>query len=456
MQHNQKLGRNIYGKAVPMKISILFALLLIGLTWYAGDVVNGAALPIDPALARQYFAELKRISDYDNGKLWGVRLYGPTMFVDPESRSIVANQPDQGGQLKVEDGIYVGSLGPEINTANTATKWSGTFWTMVSWNAISDADQYERARLLIHESWHRIQKELGIPSALTSNVYLDGINGRVSLLLEFRALSRALLAQKESERREAIADALIIRQYRQSQFPQNNENAFERHEGMAEYTGLKLCGLPDSLLIRIAARKLKLGESNDGLANSFPYMTGPAMGLLLDQYNSNWRPEVRKGADLPSLIAEAIGWQAPIGNEQIRVAADLADAKYEKAKLLEDETARAALLEKTSEVYRNRLLTHERLVIPNNNLQFSFNPQEKLIPLDTTGVIYKTMRLSGDFGVLEVTDGILRTNDWQFFIVAVPEKIDGNPIHGEGYKLQLNTGWHVIDKTKGIFVIEKK
>jgi hypothetical protein len=439
-----------------MKMRILFTLLLIGLTWYAGDVVNGAALPIDPALARQYLAELKRISDTDNGKLWGVRLYGPTIFVDPDSRSIVANQPDQGGQLKVEDGIYVGSLGPEINTANTATEWSGTFWTMVSWNAISDTDQYERARLLIHESWHRIQKELGIPSALTSNVYLDGINGRVFILLEFRGLSRALLASDKSERREAIADALIIRQNRQSQFPQNNENAFERHEGMAEYTGLKLCGLPDSLLIRIAARKLKLGESNDGLANSFPYLTGPAIGLLLDQYNADWRAEVCKGAELPVLLAAAIDWHAPIGNEQIIAAADLAGAEYEKAKLLDEETARAVLLEKTTEMYRNRLLTHERLVIPNNNLQFSFNPQEKLIPLDTSGVIYKTMRLSGDFGVLEVTDGILRTNDWQCFIVAAPDNVDTNPIIGEGYRLQLNPGWQIAGKTKGIFALEKK
>jgi hypothetical protein len=431
-------------------------LILFGLSLCSCGAKPRSTGSIDPAKARMYFAELKAISDADNGKLWGVQLYGPTMFVDPDSRSIVANQPDQGGQLTASDGILVGKLGPEVITANTASEWSGTFWTMVSWNALSDTDPYERARLLVHESWHSIQKELGIPSAITSNIYLDEPEGRISLIMEFRALSRALLATNKAEQREAIADALVIQQYRQSIFPHNNENAFEKHEGMAEYTGLKLCGPPDSLLIRFAARKLELGESNDGLANSFAYLTGPAWGLLLDQYATEWRAQVCKGSELPTLLAAAINWQAPTGNEQIKAAIDLTDAKYGKAKLLEDEKAQAAIQKKIIDGYRERFLTNDRLVIQNNNLQFSFNPQEKLIPLDSTGVIYKTMRLSGDFGVLEVTEGILRTNDWQYFIIPAPEKITENPIVGDGFKLRLNSGWQVVAKTKGIFILEKK
>jgi hypothetical protein len=161
-----------------MKKNFLLALVLIGLTWYPGIAVSETAGTIDPVLARRYFAELKRISETDSGRLWGIQLYGPTMFVDPNNRSIVANQPDQGGQLTADNGIYVGSLGTDVNIANTATEWSGVLWTMVSWNVLSTADPYDRARLLIHESWHRIQKDIGIPSTVTSNTYLDGLDGR--------------------------------------------------------------------------------------------------------------------------------------------------------------------------------------------------------------------------------------------------------------------------------------
>jgi hypothetical protein len=218
---------------------------------------------------------------------------------------------------------------------------------------------------------------------------------------------------------------------------------------------LKLCGLPDSLLNKVAAKKLQLGENNDGLANSFPYLTGPAMGLLLDQYSSDWRLKVRQGADLPTLLAAAVDWNPPAGKEQLKTVVDQLGARYEAAELRENEAAKAAQQEKIADDYRNRLALRGRLLIPNNNLQFGFNPQEKLIALDTVGVIYKSIRLAGDFGVLEVASGILRTNDWQFFIAVAPDKLDGDPIIWEGYTLQLNPGWRVVDKGKGIFILEK-
>jgi hypothetical protein len=176
-----------------MKLNIRHFLLVVGLVCFVGNVVSIEAEPIYHETARQYFAALKKISDTDGGRLWGVKLYGPTLFVDPTSRSVVANQPDQDKRLIAKDGIYVGSLEPEINIANTAMAWSGTYWTMIDWNTLSSSNQYDRDRLLVHESWHRIQNEIGIASTTTSNIYLDGSDGRVSLLLEFRALSGALL-----------------------------------------------------------------------------------------------------------------------------------------------------------------------------------------------------------------------------------------------------------------------
>jgi hypothetical protein len=438
-----------------MKMAIIFVLLAIGL-FCGADIVSGGTASIDASLARQYFDDLKKISDADSGRFWGVPLYGPTLFVDPDSRVIVANQSDKNGQLMADNGIYRGTLEPSVNISNTAIEWSGTLWTMVSWNAISNTDPYDRAKLLIHESWHRVQNEIGIPSTVTANVHLDEMNGRIYLVLEFRALVRALLAKEPTEQKDAIGDALTFRHYRQSLFTNNNENAFERHEGMAEYTGLKLCGLPDSLLSRVAAKKLQLGESNDGFANSFAYLTGPALGLLLDCHTSDWRGKVRKGANLPDLLAAAVNYRSPSDNEQLQKAAELAGTKYEAAKLIASETAQTQQQGQIVDAFRNRLLSEGRLIIPNINVNFSYDPREKLVSLDTTGVICKTMRLTGDFGILEVTNGILRTNDWQYFIAVAPGPVTGNPVTWDGYILQLNPGWQIVTKSNKTFVIEKQ
>ncbi len=419
--------------------------------------IDSTSINLDQA--RQYFEELKAISDRDAGQLWGLPLYGPTMLVDPDTRFIVANQIDRDGRLTADRDVYTGTLESEINIANTSISWSGTVWTMVNWNAVSANNPYDRANLLIHESWHRVQEELGIPSTTTSNFYLDELDGRIGLLLELRALDRAVLANDSATQEKAIRDALTLRYYRQSLHPGNNENAFEKHEGMAEYTGLKLCGLPDSLITKVVARSLQLAESNDGLANSFAYLTGPALGLLLDCHSKSWRDSVRNGIDLPTLLASAVGWRVPAGRERLRIAADSIGRGYGSSALIANETARVREQENTEntvESFRNRLSTHGRLMIPNSNLYFSFNPMEKLIVFDTTGVIYKTMRLTGDFGILEVSDGILRTNDWQYFIAVAPDRVTGDSLTWQGYTLQLHPGWLIESVGPNTFTTSKK
>jgi hypothetical protein len=41
--------------------------------------------PIDFSLAEQYFQEAQAICRADSGKLWGVSLCGPIMFVEPNT-----------------------------------------------------------------------------------------------------------------------------------------------------------------------------------------------------------------------------------------------------------------------------------------------------------------------------------------------------------------------------------
>src|ERR1041385_4538114 len=88
---------------------------------------------IDTKLAAQYFRQLKQTSERDGGKTWGVALYGPMMFVDPDTGNVVANQADLEHRLVAQNDVFVGKLPGEINRANTATDWAGVHWTMVMW-----------------------------------------------------------------------------------------------------------------------------------------------------------------------------------------------------------------------------------------------------------------------------------------------------------------------------------
>ncbi len=167
----------------------------------------GAAQPapktgsIDTVQAAKVFKEVQAISDRDGGKMWGAPLYGATLFVDENTRALVANRPDYQNLLKPSGEVFVGSLPAEQNVANTSVRWAGVSWTMVRWPLPEDA--FERDKLVIHESFHRIQEQLGLGGPDTSNDHLDSKDGRIWLQLEWRALTMALPEQKDVVRRRS-------------------------------------------------------------------------------------------------------------------------------------------------------------------------------------------------------------------------------------------------------------
>lgn len=113
-------------------------------------------------LAEKYFSELKEILDIDNGNLWGINLYGPIMFVDPETREVIANKQTKDSSFTKKGNVYYGVLPKEINIANTARDYKDELWTFVKWNN-NLLSETERNILLIHECWHRIQSQIGLP-----------------------------------------------------------------------------------------------------------------------------------------------------------------------------------------------------------------------------------------------------------------------------------------------------
>src|SRR5512134_283269 len=140
-----------------------------------------AAASADPPIplerARNVLEEARLACAEDAGALWGLSLCGPLLLVDPQSRFTVASEADGGGVLRAEGSVFAGVLPPDVVVANTATRWGGTLWTMVMWPSIGPRPAQQR-RLLMHESFHRIQADLGLPAANTNNPHLDSLEGR--------------------------------------------------------------------------------------------------------------------------------------------------------------------------------------------------------------------------------------------------------------------------------------
>jgi len=411
--------------------------------------------PINLSTAKSYFSELDSLCTVDNGKLWGVNLYGATMIVDPQSRFIVANQSDNNRSLKEKSGVYIGKLPLNYNISNTSFDWNGKKWTMVMWNALPSTDKYSRNQLFIHESWHRIQNEIGVKPLMSENTHLDGLQGAILLKLELTSLKQALQTEEIVQRKKYLSNALTIRTYRQLLFPNNTENDFERHEGMAEYTGYKLCGLNDGVITKAISKRLELSMDKDGLANSFAYLTGPAYGILFDNLLNNWIKEILQGKSLPEIGLEIDGINISSDSTKLKSAISKIISEYHAEPLIKGETEKFEQQKKQITYYKQKLINGNQLIIKNNNLNLSYNPQEKLIPIDSLGVVYKTMRITGEWGFLEVNNGVLRTNDWQAFIVSAPTSVNTGTIEESDYKLVLNNGWCVYKIMDGKYTLKK-
>lgn len=436
---------------------IFFRLIIAILTIQIMFPVNlKAQEKTDYALAKSYFAALDSLCSIDNGKLWGINLSGPTMLVFTESRTIIANQLDNEGKLSEHEGVFIGTLPENISIANYSMDWSGKKWAVVNWKALSQNDQYSRNKLLIHENWHSmVEGRVGISPVMTSNSHLDELQGSILIKLELRVLSKALISENVSDKKAALKDALIIRKYRQKLFPDNNENEFERHEGMPEYTGYKLCGLNENIIPKVIAKQIDIADSKDGFANSFAYLTGPAYGFLLEELNIEWLKQIIDGENLPEIVENVVLVELPLDTLLFEAFVEKIGSKYDYETLIKNETEKFENQKKLTNLYKEKIIGGSKLIIRNNNLKFTFNPQEKLIQIDN-GVIYKTMHLIGEWGILEVKDGIYRSNDWQIFVIPAPKSTNSEVMNEDDYVLTLKKGWKIVEIEEGKYTLIKE
>ena len=424
-----------------MKVNLYFGILAIILCAAISSCSQNTSNQMEKAAP--CFENLKKVSDADNGKLWGKTLYGPTMFADVQTRNLVANQQNKENSLEQKGDLFFGQLPEDIIIANTLINYCGENWTCVIWD--SDRDLLTSTQILIHESWHRIQDEIGLPACGSFNQHLDETEGELLLKLELTIL-KSLLQDDSKDLTESMHDAMMVRKYRQNMFPNNNENQFECHEGMAEYTAFKLLPLDNEKTRKnsVAVAIMK-GMDNNGFSNSFAYLTGPAYGLFLDKLVPDWRDSICVGKTLPDVISTIVPIPDTIDGEEIETITD----RYNATEYLNKERTRLEARDKGDAALKARFDDSKWLLIPNDGITFGFNPGERLVAYDTIGVIYNTMQLSGEFGTIMVENGIIRTNNWSCFIIPYSEE------HCDA-KISLASGYTIEAVDERSFTIVKK
>lgn len=436
---------------IMKSFNLLAVLMLLAILFSFQNRALAQGSPIDTTLAAQYFQEVNALCNRDNGRLWSVSLCAPVLFVDRKTRAVVANQADQEGILTKDGNVFVGQLPAKVNIANTATEWAGVKWTMIIFPL--PTDKIRRANLMAHEMWHRVQNDIGFPSSDGGNNHLDSRDGRVWLQLEWRALAKALTSRGK-QRRQAIADALLFRAYRRTIFPSaaSEEHALEMNEGLAEYTGVKLNGSPN-LNQYVVDTNLKEGANKQTFVRSFAYASSPAYGVLLDETKAEWRKNLKKENDLGNLLQKKLSIKLP---QNIKQAAELRAKEYDGDKLQAFETERENNQQKLLAQYRARLVDGAVLEIPLQKMNLQFNPNN-LVPLDSLGTVYPDIRIVDVWGILTVSKGgALRNPTFTKIYVSAPSNLSLSPIRGDGWTLELNTGWTIASgERKGDYIIKK-
>jgi len=407
-------------------------------------ILLGAALsavPAAPAIpietAARVLEEAHLAAQEDGGRLWGRSLDGPLLLVDPETRFAVANRADGKGILTAHGGVFVGTLPNSVVVANTSTEWNDVRWTMVMWPSLGDV-LVQRRRLLMHECWHRIQADLGFPMANGNGDHLDTLEGRYLFLLELRALATALRADGEA-RSTAIRDALLFRGARRAAFPAAaaGERALENNEGLAEYTGFALRGTGQEESRLAVARRLDGVESDSSFVRSFAYQTGPAYGLLLDALDPPWRKSYRANDDLDAALRAAAKITLP--DDLTKLAAERATS-YRGAQLRASEETLDHERQTRLANLRASLVEGPTLAMPMAGANYGFDPNG-VVPLPGVGTVYLPLDVTGPWGDLHSTAGVLVTADHSRLVVSAPTETKAPTLAGAGWTLTLKPGW---------------
>jgi hypothetical protein len=421
-----------------------FRLRLLATVTAGLPMAAAGAQQIDTARALSALRDAKASCETDAGTLWKHSLCGPIALVDRQSRLVIANDTIAGKHFLRLGDAFVTTLPENQYVANTSFAWGGRSWTMVALPL--PADRFARVDLVMHEVFHREQEALGLRQPDALNNQLDTRPGRTWLRLEYRALARALESLPDRPRaRHHIESALLFRAQRHMLYPGSDslEATLEIQEGLPEYTGQRLAmDLTGEGVARVA-RYVREYETTPTFVRAFAYGTGPALGVLLDQFAPDWRDAVRTNRDIGTLLAQAIHFQRP---RNLAATARTRAQEYGWEEVDRTEAARDSVRAPVMREYRARLGDGPTITLRQSmdSLSWSYDPTE-LIGFDLYSTIYPSGSFSAPWGKLTVErGGVLVQNDFSRIRIGAPATAvvgASKDVKGDGWMLVLNPGW---------------
>jgi len=404
---------------------------------------------LSPEKAIDYFRKIEETCNNDNGKLWGSNLYGPIMFVDRETRKIIANQPDNEGILKEKDGIYTGFYPKELIIYNTAVNFGGKLFGMAPLPV--EENEFRLITRAIHSLFHRFQDSIGYKSSGYNTGNMDEKNARLWIKLEWKALRKAIESEGPDQQ-VAIRDALIFRGACHELYPNfaTDMIRFENYEGLATFTHLMLAtNSPGEYKTRLLENLDRI-YSFVSYSRSYGSIHGALYATLLYQKGFNFTSIRSEDVDLGEIVREINGITLP------SVCRDVAGSlafNYDIEIIKEEETKREAeinaRIDRIVSTYTDKPVVYIELVSP----YFDFEPED-IRPLGSHGTLYNKIRISDNWGKLTVDkEGCLVSNNLKYLrITSRGFKANKNRFEGEGWHLILNNDWQMVQVGENYFV----
>lgn len=399
-----------------------------------------------------YFESVKKHTKLHK-KLWNKDLYGPIMIVNPQTREIIANTHDLTGILQKSAKIYRGVLPAEINVANTSLKWSGKNWAMVMLPL--PKDDHDVISLFIHELFHVHQPALGFNFFNTDNDHLDQLNGRIYLRMEMEALKKALQAISENDKIKHLTNAFTFRMQRYTLFPdaEKSENLLELNEGLAEYTGFASSSRNDRESTNHLVKSIENFQSKPSFVRSFAYHTTPVYGYLLSKTRKYWNKGITIDSNLTKYFIRSFQIIVP---SNLEIVTDSISKLYNAKDIISYETARHEKTNLFIETCRQKYFAAPHFEIKFEQMQIQFDPGN-IVPIDDIGTYYPNLRISDNWGILEVKNGALLSKNWDKVSLTMPTDIDNHTITGDGWRLQLKESYSVVRNNEGDnYFVDKK
>ena len=384
------------------------------------------------SLAHSYFNSLATVLQQDAGNLWGVDLYAPTFFTDPETKIIYADRADNEGMLEPSGQIWTGQFPEQMNPANSTAQLGGMRWVMALWPLPEEA--FDRNILLVHETFHYRQPELQLDPNPGICSHMETLPARIWLKTEWNALDAAVSLEDSAAARDALLDALRLREARLRAFPREariNEDAFLILEGLPEYTAYKICCDGTAHMKEQVIKSRIRHWDNESFVYAFAYHSGLTYGYLLDRYHVSWRDSLKKDASLPDMLYRTCYPGKDLSSDPDSVTKQ----KYGYDTVAAAETEKEREKARIMEAYLKTFTADTILAIRLGRFNMGFSPVN-VQSMGDLGTLYPNIRITGDFGILEVTGGgCLISADWTKAFV---------PYHGDGWTLDLEEGYLIV------------